>query len=114
MNAYIQILGHPRYLQWHADKERRMLWIKGDPGNGKIMLLCGNIDSLQEWLTDPHALLSHSFCQASDQCSNSATVVLRALMLLLVDQQPSLATHIQGEYDRSDKTLFEDKNAWVV
>lgn len=114
VDAYVWILQHHQYLQWHTDEERRMLWIKGDPGKGKTMLLCGIIDDLQEQLTDPNTLLSYFFCQASDPSLNSATAVLRGLMLLLVDQQPSLAAHIQGEYDRSDKTLFEDKNAWFV
>ena len=35
-------------------------------------------------------------------------------MFLLVERQPLLASHIQGKYDRSGKTLFEDENTWFA
>ncbi|KAK3619167.1 hypothetical protein LTR22_026079 [Elasticomyces elasticus] len=85
----------------------------GDPSKGKTMLLCGIIDELKNQLSE-REMLSYSFCQANDMRISGATAVLRVLMLLLVNQQPSLAPHIQEEYDRSAKTLFEDENAWVA
>jgi hypothetical protein len=33
---------------------------------------------------------------------------------LLINQQPSLVSHIQKRYDQAGKILFEDKNAWVA
>ena len=33
---------------------------------------------------------------------------------MLVDQQPSLISHIRKKHDHAGKTLFEDANAWVV
>lgn len=47
----------------------------------------------------------------SDASINNATAVLRGLIYLLVEKQPSLLSHIQGRYDKSGKALFEDKNA---
>jgi hypothetical protein len=45
-----------------------VLWIKGDPGKGKTMLLCGIIDEMSALtrLRDKEAttLLSYFFCQA--------------------------------------------------
>ena len=35
-------------------------------------------------------------------------------MYLLVDQQPSLVSHIRKKHDHAGKTLFEDANAWVA
>jgi hypothetical protein len=40
--------------------------------------------------------------------------VLRGLIYLLVDQQPSLVSHVQTSYDKASKALFEDTNAWVA
>ncbi|KAH0553388.1 hypothetical protein GP486_006539 [Trichoglossum hirsutum] len=39
--------------------------------------------------------------------------VLRGLVYLLVDQQPSLISHIRKKYDHAGRALFEDANAWV-
>ncbi|KAK4902376.1 hypothetical protein LTR49_027102 [Elasticomyces elasticus] len=92
---------------------RRMLWIRGDPGKGKTMLLCGITNELKNQLAERDGL-SYFFCQASDARINNATAVLRGLVLLLVDQQPSLTVHIQQEYDRFGKKLFEDENSWFA
>ncbi|TGO85296.1 hypothetical protein BPOR_0411g00050 [Botrytis porri] len=59
-------------------------------------------------------LLSYFFCQATDSRINYATAVLQGLIHLLVDQQPSLISHIRTKYDQAGKTLFEDTNTWVV
>jgi hypothetical protein len=85
------------------------LWIKGDPGKGKTMLLCGIINELAKT-----NLLSYFFCQATDSRINSATAVLRGLLYLLINQQPSLVSHIQEKYDHAGKALFEDTNAWIA
>ncbi|KAK3616870.1 hypothetical protein LTR56_025662 [Elasticomyces elasticus] len=90
-----------------------MLWIRGDPGKGKTMLLCGITNELKNQLAERDGL-SYFFCQAIDARINNATAVLRGLILLLVDQQLSLTSHIQEEYDRSGKNLFEDGNAWFA
>ena len=77
------------------------------------MLLCGIADELQNSVAKS-ALLSYFFCQATDSRINSATTVLRGLIYLLVDQQPSLVSHVQMSYDIAGKALFEDANAWVA
>ncbi|KAK5682876.1 hypothetical protein LTR17_027328, partial [Elasticomyces elasticus] len=112
-DAYNWILDHPQYVQWRDNSQRRMLWIRGDPGKGKTMLLCGITNELKNQLAERDGL-SYFFCQASDARINNATAVLRGLVLLLIDQQPSLTLHIQQEYDRFGKKLFEDENSWFA
>ncbi|KAM3066469.1 Vegetative incompatibility protein HET-E-1 [Clarireedia jacksonii] len=58
--------------------QRWLLWIKGDPGKGKTMLLCGIINELKRSKAKS-VLLSYFFCQASDSRINYATAVLRAV-----------------------------------
>ena len=111
-DSYRWILENSEFQQWRNNQQSRLLWIKGDPGKGKTMLLCGIINELKNWTAEPN-LLSYFFCQANDSRINNATAALRGLIYLLVDQQPSLALHVRKEYDRSSKTLFEDANAWV-
>ena len=117
-DSYRWLLGSAEFQQWRDGEDSRLLWIKGDPGKGKTMLLCGIINELTpstrlaEQAEGP--LLSYFFCQATDSRINSATSVLRGLVYLLVKQQPSLLSHVQAKYDDAGKALFADANAWVA
>lgn len=111
--AYRWVLDNDTFQQWQQEPESRLLWVKGDPGKGKTMLLCGIIDELPN-LTPKPTLFSYFFCQATDSRINSATAVLRGLLYMLVDQQPSLAVHVRKKHDREGGSLFNDANAWVV
>ena len=95
------------------DQQSRLLWIKGDPGKGKTMLLCGIVNELTKSMAETD-LLSYFFCQATDSRINYAIAVLQGLVYLLVDQQPSLIPYIRQKYDHAGKSLFEDANAWVA
>jgi hypothetical protein len=111
-DSYQWIFDNPSFRQWrNHSTESRLLWIKGDPGKGKTMLLCGIIDELQ---TAKKNLVSYFFCQATDSRISSATAALRGLLYLLVSQQPSLVSSVRKKYDYGGKAIFEDANAWVA
>lgn len=107
------IFDDSNYQQWRKDPKRQLLWVRGDPGKGKTMLLCGIIDELEKSINKT-ALLSYFFCQATDSRINSATAVLRGMIFTLISQHPSLFSHIREKYDRAGKGLFEDANTWVA
>ena len=107
------MLENSDFQQWHKSQQSQLLWIKGDPGKRKTMLLCGIINGLQDHKIESNGL-SYFFCQESDSRLNNATAVLRGLIYLLIDQRPSLAPHVQEGWSRAGKTLFEDTNAWVT
>jgi hypothetical protein len=113
VDSYRWVLDNEAFRRWQQDSTSRLLWVKGDPGKGKTMLLCGIIDELQKSMSTS-ALLSYFFCQATDSRINSATAVLRGLLYMLVHQQPSLTSHIRKKYDQTGKALFEDANAWTA
>ncbi|EOA82641.1 uncharacterized protein SETTUDRAFT_22619 [Exserohilum turcica Et28A] len=75
--AYRWVLDNNTFQQWQQDPESRLLWVKGDPGKGKTMLLCGIIDELQNLTPKP-----------------TLFPVLRGLLYMLMHQQPSLASHV--------------------
>ncbi|KAK7426210.1 hypothetical protein QQZ08_007239 [Neonectria magnoliae] len=107
--SYRWILDNDDFQRWRDDLQSQLLWIKGDPGKGKTMLLCGIIDELEK---QPRTCLSYFFCQATEARLSNATAVLRGLIYLLVDQQPSLISHVRKKHDHAGKQLFEDGNAW--
>ncbi|CAG8937549.1 unnamed protein product [Penicillium salamii] len=110
-DSYRWILDNEEFQQWQNDQSNCLLWIKGDPGKGKTMLLCGIIDELSRLFGDT-ANISFFFCQATDVRINNATAVLRGLIYSLVKKQPSLLSHVKSQYDQAGKALFEDINAW--
>lgn len=108
------VFNNTEFQQWRNDPESRLLWIKGDPGKGKTMLLCSIINELQTEATTQAAFVSYFFCQATDSRINSASAVLRGLLFLLLHQQLSLTSHVRRKYDYAGKTMFDTANAWIT
>ncbi|RFU75686.1 wd40 repeat [Trichoderma arundinaceum] len=78
--SYSWVLDNLDYQQWRDTEESRLLWIKGDPGKGKTMLLCGIIplegpnawialsDMLVAILQDPMQKSTYLVVDALDEC----------------------------------------------
>ncbi|PYH44153.1 uncharacterized protein BP01DRAFT_424449 [Aspergillus saccharolyticus JOP 1030-1] len=103
-DSYRWVLDNEEFKKWRHSNCSQLLWIKGDPGKGKTMLMCGIIDELSEEVTDEGNLI-YFFCQANNTRINNATAVLRGLIYMLVKKQPSLISHIHD-------SISEDDNSW--
>src|SRR4051812_7229109 len=111
IDSYSWILDNEQFKQWQDDQGSSLLWVRGDPGKGKTMLLCGIINELaRSFGNDTN--VSFFFCQATDVRINNATSVLRGLIYSLVKKQQPLLSHVRSRYDQAGKPLFEDVNAW--
>ncbi|KAH7252726.1 hypothetical protein BKA59DRAFT_436883 [Fusarium tricinctum] len=108
-DAYRWVLKNDKFQEWHNASQGQLLWIKGDPGKGKTMLLCGLINELEK---EHSSLLSYFFCQATEARLSKATAVLRGLIYRLVVQRPPLISYVEEKYEHAGKQLFEDGNAW--
>ncbi|KAH7471855.1 Vegetative incompatibility protein [Fusarium oxysporum f. sp. matthiolae] len=109
-DSYRWILRNDDFRRWRDDPRNRLLWIKGDPGKGKTMLLCGIIDELEK--ESPYRL-SYFFCQATEDQLSNAAAVLRGLIYHLIIQQLSLISYVRVKYDVAGEKLFEGINVWV-
>ncbi|KAL2886329.1 Vegetative incompatibility protein HET-E-1 [Ceratocystis lukuohia] len=109
-DSYKWIVEHKDFQKFKNEAASRILWIKGDAGKGKTMLLCGIIDELElDPLTSPY----YFFCQATGgHRLSSATSVLRGLIYHLADCNPQLTKHVRKKYDSVGKKLFENESAW--
>lgn len=112
LDAYIWIIRNAAFIQWLEDPTTHILWIKGDPGKGKTMLLCGIINELKS--ANPRGNIYYFLCQATDVRLNNASAILRGLLHMMIVQQPSLISYIKDAYDQSGKSAFEGPNSWVV
>ncbi|KAK6509042.1 hypothetical protein TWF481_003807 [Arthrobotrys musiformis] len=116
-DSYAWILEHDDFKAWKRD-ETQVLWITGDPGKGKTMLLCGLIEEIgpSTMLEDKTAetLLSYFLFQGTDSRIHNATAALRSLISMLFEQHPALITVVREKYDAFGKQLFQDTNAWFA
>ncbi|CAG7565872.1 unnamed protein product [Fusarium equiseti] len=99
------------FQTWQQDPDYKLLWIKGDPGKGKTMLLCGIIDRLDEMSP---SRISCFFCQSTRNHQNNATAVLRGLVWSLAHQHPSLVSHVRTEFDSAGEQAFNGPNNWDI
>lgn len=113
-DSFKWVMKSATFQQWHREKQTNLLWIKGDPGKGKTMIICGVSEELESMGPYPD-LVSYFFCQGTDPNFNSATAVLRGLIYLLAIQRPSLISHLQEEYKNvGSRALFDGVNAWIT
>ncbi|KAH8665172.1 WD40-repeat-containing domain protein [Tricladium varicosporioides] len=110
-DSYMWILSHPNFIDWINGETTQLLWIKGDPGKGKTMLLVGIIKELLKSLPNS-SLQSFFFFQGTDTNLDNATAVLRGLLYQMLVQQPCLISYVRKKYDKSGPKLFEGSNVF--
>jgi hypothetical protein len=111
-DSYRWIFDHQDYQKW-LDTQNGILWIKGDPGKGKTMLLCGIIESLEE-NEDIKNEMAYFFCQATDARINTAAAILGGLTFSLAYRKRSLLSHVRKKHISPGKSLLEGPNGWVT
>ncbi|KAL4769224.1 hypothetical protein BDW60DRAFT_210310 [Aspergillus nidulans var. acristatus] len=104
------VLDNAEFRKWHSNPQSQLLWIKGDPGKGKTMLMVGIIDELLRQ-SQPSQSIAYFLCQATDPRLNNATSILRSLIYMLIQQQLHLISHLRRKYD-TNPNLFESANAF--
>ncbi|KAL4805677.1 hypothetical protein BDV18DRAFT_12049 [Aspergillus unguis] len=111
-DSFRWILGNAEFQKWYSNSQSQLLWIKGDPGKGKTMLMIGIIKALlRQVQSEPSQSIAYFLCQATDPKLNNATSILRSLVYMLIRQQPHLISHLQERYD-TDPKLFESGSAF--
>jgi hypothetical protein len=107
------VFGDPAFVSWLDLDDCWTLWINGDPGKGKTMMVIDLISKLPErWNSNQEStLLSYFFCQNTVPELRSAVAVLRGLIYLLVVQRESLLRHVRKRYDDAGSRLFDGTNA---
>jgi len=108
------ILHDRAFTEWWNNDESRILWIHGDPGKGKTMIIMALIDEISRRLESSpgSGILSYFFCQNTIKELSSAESIVRGLVYLLATQNPSLIHHLRKKYDQAGSRLFEGVNAF--
>ncbi|KAM3427897.1 hypothetical protein NHJ13734_008811 [Beauveria thailandica] len=109
------MLSHPKYRAFTAWNDKRsslggrLLWIKGPAGIGKTMAMICIVRNLLKQRRVQN--LAYFFCQSAKYNQNTATTIVRALLWMLLIQQPDLITHIQTKFQWAGKDMFDKDSA---
>jgi hypothetical protein len=112
-DCYSWLLEDHDFCRWKDSHDTQLLWIKGDPGKGKTMIMIALVNELSERVEnsqEPYTL-SYFFCRSTEPLLRSATYVLRGLIYMLASQQRSLIKHVRKRYDDRGKEVFEGESA---
>lgn len=112
-DCYAWIFDDSSFDQWQTDQTCRLLWIKGDTGKGKTMLMIALIDRLAD--TKPGSTTIppvYFFCQSTVDTIRSATAVLRGLLWQLLSQHSRLGEDLYKKFNDTGKQLFQGTNAF--
>lgn len=106
----------PAFVAWWTHNDCPFLWIHGDPGKGKTMMMMAIIDEVSKRLRDraESTTLTYFFCENTNSKLNTTVSVLRGLIFQLVDQEKTLISHLREKYDSKGAKIFEDENALDV
>jgi hypothetical protein len=126
-DCYTWILQDSNFQRWRTSDDSRLLWIKGDPGKGKTMMMIGLVNELscmgqsrssslehrsgQNLTSTNSSVISFFFCQSTRPELNNATAVLRGLIYLLVAQKEELIHHVRRKYKATGPQMFHGPNA---
>ena len=96
--------------EWRDSDTCPLLWINGDPGKGKTMLMIALVRELSKPLPGNPPTVTAFFCQSTDIRLNNAVAILRGLIWKLAMNQPRLARILRQKYE-SDRSLLDGPNA---
>ena len=96
--------------------QNRLLWIKGDAGTGKTMLMIGMIRALGQETAVVAPSLSYVFfdSRSADVPLSRAVDAVRSLLWMLLIQQPHLISHFTQDYRTPGAKLFGGALAWAA
>jgi hypothetical protein len=89
-NCYKWIFSNDNFKRWRYEDGCRLLWIRGDPGKGKTMLLCGIAEKFEDEKSANSQARTpiYFFCQAADDQLNTAESVMHGLLAFLIENSP--------------------------
>ena len=65
----------PAFQQWHVADKSALLWIHGNAGCGKTMLITSIIEKLQDGMDDHNGIIAYYFCRKSGNTGTTSAAL---------------------------------------
>jgi hypothetical protein len=104
-DCYEWILNNPIIQEWRDDNTSPLLWIKGDPGKGKTMLMIALARELVKSPPQNPRTVAFFFCQNTDPRLNTASSILHGLIWSLAMKDAQLANIFHTMYQSKSNQL---------
>ncbi|KAJ6133577.1 WD40 repeat-like protein [Penicillium samsonianum] len=104
------------FVKWEGQEAPGRLWISGQAGTGKTMLLIGAIQEIQDrgllntGHEEPPAII-YFFCQHTDIKLRNGAAVLQSLTWMLLQQQPHLLAQLGERFFDSEGKFSYDRDS---
>jgi ankyrin repeat protein/Cdc6-like AAA superfamily ATPase len=110
------ILVQEQYTAWLDEDKTQLLRLIGNPGIGKTTLSTFLVDELVGRAQITRGMtFAYYFCDNKDEKRNTATAIIRGLLLQLLRQHPKFFRYIQQPFDEQKNGLFDNFNAlWRI
>jgi hypothetical protein len=110
------LLVQEQYTAWLVEKKAQLLRLVGGPGIGKTMISTFLVKELEERARmSPAVTFAYYFCDNKDEKRNTATAIVRGLLLQLIRQQHNLLRYIQPDFNQMKNGLFDNLDAlWRI
>ena len=101
------LLFEDKYVAWAFRDKPQLLRLQGGPGIGKTMISSFLVGKLEEEAREDSAVtLAYYFCDNKDESRNTASALLRGLLLQLLRKRPVLfQKHVEEFYDEMKNRL---------
>lgn len=100
------ILEQKEYTEWLKGESSKLLRLIGPPGIGKTMISSFLVDDLKKRSQhSPDTVLAFYFCDSKDEKRNSATAIIRGIIIQLLRQYPAMFKFIEQDYEQMGDRL---------
>lgn len=109
-----QTKSYQDFMDWQSEDTPNLLWVQGQAGTGKTMLLAGIMEELNTFSANsvsPTTL--HFFFQDKDGQTDQSLIAVKSLLWLLLSQYPYLVQYVH-EVQGSQGNLFDGDYAFTI
>ncbi|KAE8419983.1 hypothetical protein BDV36DRAFT_307297 [Aspergillus pseudocaelatus] len=110
-----QTKSYQDFMNWEGEDTPNLLWIQGQAGTGKTMLLAGIMEELNTFPANsvsPTTL--HFFFQDKDGQIDQSLMAVKSLLWLLLSQYPYLVQYVHKQMQGSRDNLFDGDYAFTI
>ena len=108
----------PAYRAWVNSRSSRILWIHGDPGKGKTMIVLSLLEAfstIADSLDDSAGQLVYFLCDSTDNTRNTVLSMAKSLLYQILSQQPRMLIYCRRRFEIQREWLFSSlEGVWGI